>query len=279
MQKINESTLEQACMGWFNQIGYQTVFGPNVLPETDNPLRIDVKEVVLKNTLQKSLIKINPQTNIKIIDEAIEEILKPASVSLISKNQEIHEKYVKGVKVLHKDKNGKDSATVVKIFDFDNPQNNDFLAINQFSVKGAVNNRRPDIVVFINGLPLIVFELKNPADESVGITECFNQIQTYKNDIEDLFVYNLACVLADGNAKIGSLTANIERFMPWRTITGLKDDGKGKHQEEVLIKGFFNKEFILDYLRYFVVFSDEKEGIAKKIAGYHQFHAVRKSAG
>jgi type I restriction enzyme R subunit len=265
-------------MKWLGEIGYETLCGYDVLPESLNPIRADIKEVVLKENLKNSLLKINPKINVEIIKEAIKEILMPSSVSLYAKNFETYKKYVKGIKVLHKNKNGQDDVSIVKIFDFDNPENNEFLAINQFSIQGSINKRRPDIVVFINGLPLIVFELKNPANEDADIKDCFNQIQTYKTDIEDLFTYNLACILSDGaNAKLGSLSADFERFMPWKTITGKKEECAGKHPDEVLIKGLLNKEFLLDYLKYFVVFENDNKKIIKKIAGYHQFHAARKA--
>ncbi|MCL2484774.1 MAG: type I restriction endonuclease subunit R [Endomicrobia bacterium] len=264
-------------MQWFEDIGYQTFFGPDVLPDTNTPLRADIKDVVLKDNLKASLKNINPQIADNILNEAFDIISKPNETSIIANNKKFYTYFTEGVKVLHKNDNGADTATIVKLFDFENVKNNEFIAINQFTIAGK-QNRRPDIIVFINGLPLAVIELKNPAEPKADIHNAFNQIQTYKNDIEDLFYYNLACVVADGaKARLGSLTGSMEWFLPWRTIAGEREENKGRYEEEVLIKGFFNKEFILDYIRYYVIFEDSGKDTIKKIAGYHQFHAVRKA--
>jgi len=165
------------------------------------------------------------------------------------------------------------------LIDFDHPAKNEFLAVNQFTIQGKDKKRRPDIIVFLNGFPLCVLELKNPASEKASIREAYHQINTYKHDIEDLFDYNLACIISDGaNARIGSVTANFERYMPWKTITGQKEEDLcGKFEAEILIKGFFNKEYFLDYLKYFVIYEEHKSSTIKKIAAYHQSHSVRKA--
>jgi len=167
---------------------------------------------------------------------------------------------------------------VVKIIDFQNPDNNDFLVVNQFTIKGTKGNRRPDLVVFINGIPISVIELKNPADENADIFKAYNQLQTYKDEIEDLFVYNEALVISDGiNARVGSLTATDERYMYWRTIKDETDKPLLEYELDTLIQGFFDKEHLLDYIQNFVLFEDDGKQIIKKIAGYHQFHAVREA--
>ncbi|HHH37239.1 MAG TPA: type I restriction endonuclease subunit R, partial [Epsilonproteobacteria bacterium] len=162
--------------------------------------------------------------------------------------------------------------------DFENPTNNDFLVVNQFTIKGSKGNRRPDLVVFINGLPIAVIELKNPADENADIFKAYNQLQTYKDEIEDLFVYNEALIISDGiNARVGSLSATDERYMYWRTVKDEHDKPQLEYELNTLIKGFFDKEHIIDYIQNFILFEDDGKNIIKKIAAYHQFHAVREA--
>jgi type I restriction enzyme R subunit len=184
---------------------------------------------------------------------------------------------LQGIPVEIKTDDGK-KGEVLKVIDFEEVKNNHFLVVNQYTIKGTKGNRRPDLVVFINGLPIAVLELKNPADENADIYKAYNQLQTYKDEVEDLFVYNEALVISDGiNARIGSLTASDERFMFWRTIKDENDKPQLEYELDTLIKGFFNKEYFLDYIQNFVLFEDDGKSIIKKIAGYHQFHAVREA--
>ncbi len=166
----------------------------------------------------------------------------------------------------------------VKVIDYENPDNNDWVAANQFTVVEGQHNRRPDVILFINGLPLVVLELKNPADEDATIWSAFNQLQTYKHQIATLFNYNALLVISDGlEARVGSLTADTERFMPWRTIEGEELAPASMPQLQVLVQGLFEKRRLLNFIRYFVVFEDDGKEVVKKIAGYHQFHAVNRA--
>lgn len=278
MAMINEDTLEMACLGWFGEIGWVTYYGPDVLPSFEGALRENLRQVVLPSHVAAALKRLNPGVPSWILDEALRELLYLNGTSLLSNNKKIQGYFIHGIQVKHQTSDGHDTATWVKVLDFEDVHQNEFLVINQFTVQGATRRRRPDIVAFINGLPVVVIELKNPADETCDIVGAFHQIQTYKNDVEDLFYYNVACVIADGSlARIGSLTANLERFMPWRTIVGDRDDKRGRFEEEVLIKGFFQKEFLLDYIQHFILFDHSQKEVIKKIAGYHQFHAVRRA--
>lgn len=275
---INESVLENYCMEYFRAIGYQTMSGPDILPDGINPLRVDVRQPYLPENIKAALFRLNPKVAQPVLDEAYQLLTNPQDATLIARNETVYHYLTDGIKVAHKNAEGEDTATEVKIIDFDRPDNNEFLAVNQFTIQGDVNVRRPDIVVFINGLPLAVLELKNPANEKTDISAAYNQIQTYKADIPDLFNYNLACILSDGIvARIGSLSANEERYMPWRTLHGEKRDNPTEHEAEILIKGFFDKAQLLDYLQYFVVFEKDDAKTVKKIAGYHQFWGVRKT--
>ncbi len=202
-----------------------------------------------------------------------------AEPSLETRNHGFHQKIVEGVTVEYTRPDGSIGGALVRVFDFDNPDNNDWVAVNQFTVVEGQNNRRPDVIVFINGLPIGLMELKNPADENATIWSAFQQIQTYKAQIPSLFTYNELLIISDGmEARVGSLTADTERFMPWRTIEGEELAPPSLPQLQVVIEGLLDKRRLLDFIRYFVVFEDEGGGVlVKKIAGYHQFHAVNRA--
>lgn len=227
--------------------------------------------------LRERLQIINPTIPAAAIEDAIHQVVNPNLPSLLQANQQFHRWLRDGVKVEYQ-KDGETIGDFVRLLDFDNPDNNDWAAINQFTIKGPHNTKRPDILVFVNGLPLGVLEMKNPGKEKTDIWEAFDQLQTYKEQIPDLFVTNELLVIADGaTARVGSLTADKEWFMQWRTIDGEKLDPLGQFREsETLIRGMFQKDLLLDCLRNFILFEDDGV-IIKKIAGYHQFHAVRKA--
>ena len=274
---INEEQVEQLAIEWFKELGYEYFLGVDIAPESENPQRSSYQEVLLQKRLHVSLCKLNPTLPKSAIDEAIHLLKKPQNATLIQNNRDFHQMLLQGVSIEIK-KDEESRGDVVKLIDFENPKNNDFVIVNQFTIKGTKGNRRPDVVVFINGLPVSVIELKNPADENADIFKAYNQLQTYKDEIEDLFVCNEALVISDGiHARIGSLTATDERFMYWRTIKNEKDRPRLEYELETLIKGFFNKEHLLDYIQNFVLFEDDGKKIIKKIAGYHQFHAVKEA--
>ena len=242
-----------------------------------NPERRDYHEVILKRYLQESLEKINPHLPFNAIEQAIALVLKSESLDLITNNRAFHRLLLEGVPVEYR----KDDKTIhdrAFLIDFENIANNRFLAVNQFTIQGTKRPRRLDVACFINGLPIAVLELKSPDDENVDIWDAFNQLQTYKDEISDLFVFNEALVVSDGyNARIGALTANQERFSPWRAVKNEDDKPLLEWQLENLVRGFFDREMLLDYIRFFVLFENDGGAIIKKIAGYHQFHAVREA--
>jgi type I restriction enzyme R subunit len=274
---ITEEQLELLCLEWFRDHGYDIVFGPDIGPEGDYPERKDYSEVVLRGRLTDALQRINKGMPLATIEEAVDHVLKQHHHSLIKNNQSFHQMLMKGVTVIH-EQDGEKRGDTVKLIDFKDVKANQFLAVNQYSIKGIKQARRPDIVVFINGLPLFVIELKNPADENADIWAAFDQIQTYKEEISDLFVFNEACIISDGaNARMGSLTADTERFMYWRTVSNEKDKPLLEYELETLVKGFFNQELLLEYIHDFVLFEDDGSKLIKKIAGYHQFHGVKEA--
>ena len=274
---INEDQLEQLCLDWFREVGFEYANGYDIAPDGEAPEREDYRQIVLTGRLLDALARINPQIPPSALEEAAHEISKPEHPSLIQNNRAFHRLLIDGIKVQFNQ--GDEKITDhVQLIDFQNPDNNQFLVVNQFTVQGSKMNRRPDVVVFINGLPIAVIELKNPADENADVWDAHNQLQTYKEEIPDLFAFNEALVVSDGiTARIGSLTANKERFMPWRTIKNENDKPLLEYELEKVVRGFFDRELLLDYIRYFVLFEQDGDAIIKKIAGYHQFHAVREA--
>ena len=277
MVKTSENTLEQTTLDWFSFLGWDTTFGPDISPDGPAQEREDYDQVVLVGRLQTALENINPNIPSDAIEEAIRKITRVESPGLIENNRRFHKMLTDGVDVSFM----QDGIVVhdkVWLLDLEEPENNDWLAVNQFTVVEDRKNRRPDIVVFVNGLPLGVIELKNPADEKATIRHAFNQLQTYKSDIPGLFIYNELLVLSDGlEARAGTLSSGWDRFMPWRTIDGKEVAPRGTVQLEVLLKGVFEKRRFLDLVLNFIIFDDDGSAIAKKAAAYHQFHAVNKA--
>lgn len=285
---MNEEQLENLCLDWFRDGGWDVLHGPDIAPDSDNPLRNDYAQVVLDGRLRAAFEKINKHLPAAQIDHCYEQfkaiVLKPESLDLITNNRAFHRLLLEGVPVEYKKDDGEPVTDHAFIIDFDNLTNNTFSVVNQFTITGTKQPRRPDVICFINGLPIAVLELKSPSDENADIWDAFNQLQTYKDEVSDLFIFNEALVVSDGyTARVGSLTANQERFMPWRTIKNENDKPLLEWQLETMVRGFFDRELLLDYIRFFVLFEtdgtlDQATGvIIKKIAGYHQFHAVREA--
>jgi type I restriction enzyme R subunit len=274
---ITESVVEQTALTWFESLGYSVESGPAISPGEPGSEREDYDQVVLLGSLQTALENINPNIPPEAISEAVRKITRTESPSLIENNRRFHRMLTDGVDVSYMH-DGREVHDKVWLLDLDDLENNDWLAVNQFTVIEDRRNRRPDIVIFVNGLPLGVIELKNPADEKATIRHAFNQLQTYKTDIPGLFIYNELLVISDGlEARGGTLTSGWDRFMPWRTIDGKEIAPRGSVELEVLLKGVFDKRRFLDLVLNFVVFEDDGAIIAKKAAAYHQFHAVNKA--
>jgi type I restriction enzyme R subunit len=275
---ITEDQLEQLCLAWFKTIGYDYVCGYDIAPDGESPERSDYRQVVLHDRLLACLQRLNPTIPYSTLVQVAFQVAKPESPSLIKNNKAFHSCLLEGVKVSFKDTVGEEKTDYVKLVDFANTANNQFLVVNQYTISGSKGNRRPDVIVFVNGLPLAVLELKNPADSNADIWSAFQQLQTYKDEISDLFIFNEALVVSDGlNARVGSLTASKERFLPWRVVNNEHDKPQFEYFLETLVKGFFKPELFLDYLRHFVLFEQADDVTIKKIAGYHQFHAVREA--
>lgn len=274
---ISEDQLEQLCLAWFQAIGYDAVNGYDIAPDGDSPERLDYRQVVLFERLLSQLQKINPHIPLEVLERVSQQISKPESPVLVKSNHAVHRLLLEGVKVDFKI-DGEEKTDYVALLDFATVSNNQFLVVNQYTLASSKGHRRPDVLVFVNGLPLAVLELKNPADANADIWSAYQQLQTYKDEISDLFTFNAALVVSDGlHARVGSLTANKERFLPWRTLANEDDKPLFEYRLETLVKGFFQPELFLDYLHYFILFEQDDGQLIKKIAGYHQFHAVREA--
>ncbi len=272
---MTEDQLEQEALGWLTEVGYTHRYGPDIAPDGDSPERADYLQVLLPFRLRAAIHRLNPQIPTLAKEDALKQVMELGVPSLLAANRQFHKFLVNGVPVQYPVE-GETRGDFVRLIDWEQPLGNEWLAINQFSIKGPHHTRRPDIILFINGLPLVLIELKNPADENADIWKAFDQIQTYKEQIADVFQYNELLVISDGSeARLGSLSASAERFMQWRTIDGVTLDPLGQFNElETLVRGLLAPAMLLDYLRYFVLFEDDGT-LVKKVAGYHQFHAVR----
>ncbi|MBK6617169.1 MAG: type I restriction endonuclease subunit R [Nitrosomonas sp.] len=284
MTKLTESAIEELAIKLFEQLGYSHIHAPDIAPDGDHPERTRYDEVLLTSRLQKALERINPGMTVTVLQTALKEVERIHSPELLSNNETFHRLLTEGVKVSYQQA-GNERGDIVWLIDFENPGNNEFVVASQFTVIENNQNKRPDLVVFVNGIPLVVIELKNATDENTTIKSAFKQLETYKQSIPSLFTYNALLVISDGlEAKAGSLSAGISRFMTWKTADGKVEASHLVSQLETLIKGMLNKKTLLDLVRHFVVFEqsrkeDPQTGVisistVKKIAAYHQYYAV-----
>ena len=273
MGQVTESMTEAETLAWFEALGYEVVAGPDLAPDGITPERKSYKQVILTERLEAALHRLNPDLPPAAIEDALGVLTSASTPGQFAGNHEFHLWLTLGVQVYWQ-QDGETKGTRARLVDFNDPDKNDWLVANQFTIMGR-KERRPDAVVFLNGLPIAVIELKNAADENADVWAAFRQLQTYKEEIPELFRTNELLIASDGvYARLGSLTANAERFMAWRTIDGKTLNPLGAFSElETLIRGLFDKSRLLDYLRHFIVFDTGEN--AKMIAAYHQFHAVR----
>ena len=277
--QFNEDDLEQVALEWLKSLGYDYKKGNEISTAGLAPERKSDKDVVLHERLEKALRKINSDIHPRFIEKAIHELTLEKSPNLLENNLTFHENLINGIEIEDYDDEGQSIVEIVKIVDFEHPQNNDFLAVNQLTVVNGDYTKRPDIVLFINGLPIVVIELKNSTNETVGVEDGYHQLETYKMRIPQLFTFNEVLITSDGiNTKAGSLTANYDRFMTWRSKDGETESSSSLASLDVLIHGMLNPETLLDLIRYFVLFQDDGKGhISKILAAYHQYYAVNKA--
>jgi len=285
--KITENTIEEFTIELLEHLGYQYIYAPDIAHDGERPERNSYEDVLLTCRLQDAICRINPKIPTDSQEEALKEIQRINSPELLANNETFHRMLTEGIKVTYQ-KDGHQRGDLVWLIDFENPENNEFVVANQFTVIENGNNKRPDVVLFINGIPLVVIELKNPADENATVKSAFKQLQTYKAIIPSLFTYNSFMIISDGlEAKAGSLSAGLTRFMAWKSADGKEEASNLVSQLETLINGMLNKETLLDLFRHFIVFEkskkeDTKTGIVtistvKKLAAYHQYYAVNRA--
>lgn len=287
MAKLCESEIEELAIEELVNSGYKYVPGPEIAPDSLGAERNDYSDVILKSRLIQAMTKLNPGIPYNAILDACKRLVRNSSSDLLTDNENFHKMLVDGVPVEYRE-DGDIKGNLVKICDFSEKNNNEFLAVNQFTIIENNVNKRPDIILFINGLPMVIIELKNPADENATIRKAYDQIVTYRNSIPSLFVFNEICIISDGlEAKAGSLTASFSRFSRWKTKDGFKEASKFDDELTTLIRGMLNPDTLKDYIRNFVTFEqskteDKKTKIikvetVKKIAAYHQYYAVNKA--
>lgn len=273
---LTESVIEDATLDWLDILEWQVVHGCDIAPEMQAAERTDYAQVVLEKRLRDALARLNQELPHEALDDAFRKLTQPEGPTLEAHNRAVHRLLVDGVTVEYRTADGTIRGAQARVIDFANPDNNDWLAVNQYSVSENKHTRRPDVVLFINGLPLILIELKNAADENATIWSAFQQFQTYKAELPTLFAYNALLVVSDGlEARIGTLTAGREWFKPWRTTSGETPADPRLPELQVMIEGVFEKRRLLDLIGNFIVFEDDgSSALVKKVSGYHQFHAV-----
>jgi len=285
--KITENEIELFAIELLEKQGFKYIYAPDIAPDSENPMRESFEDVILKEKLKKSLVGINPNLDYDLIDDAMKQILRLKSTELLVDNEAFHKMLTEGITV-ERQQDGITRGEIVKLIDFDDVMSNNFIVMNQFTVVEDGINKRPDLILFINGLPLVVVELKNPVDENATIRSAYKQIQTYKSVIPSLFTYNAFCVISDGlEAKAGTISAGLTRFMSWKSVDGKSEASKLISQVETLINEMLNPITLLDLIRSFIVYEkstheDSKTGITtietvKKLAAYHQYYAVNKA--
>ncbi|MGI6319883.1 MAG: type I restriction endonuclease subunit R [Bacteroidales bacterium] len=276
MAVISEDNIEQIIIQEFIELGYRYINGTDISPDGSMPER-EYNEVVLKNRLQEAIAKLNPTIPYEAQEEALRKVLRSDSPELFQNNYQFHKYLTEGIDVEYRKKD-RIAGDKVWLIDYESPSNNEFLVINQFTVIEGNTNKRPDVILFVNGLPLVVIELKNAADENADVNAAFNQLQTYKQTIPSLFQYNALLIASDGwDALYGSLTSPKQFFVPWKSIDGQLVADENIPQMEVMAKGMLNKEVLPDLIRHFTIFHQNKEQITKIVPRYHQYFAVNKA--
>ncbi|MBZ0184473.1 MAG: type I restriction endonuclease subunit R [Melioribacteraceae bacterium] len=287
MKPLIENDIELFAIEQLEALGYSYIHGAEIAPDADNVERESFEEVLLLKRLQNGIARINPSIPNTALADAVKQLQRISSPELIAKNEIFHRMLTEGIKVTYQ-KDGNTRGDLVWLIDFANPENNEFLVVNQFTIVENGKNKRPDVIIFVNGIPLVVIELKNAANENTTIKSAFKQIETYKNEIPSLFTYNGFNIISDGlEAKAGSLSAGLSRFMSWKTTDGRSEASHLVSQLETLIHGMLNKATLLDLIRHFIVFEETKREDSstkitviervKKLAAYHQYYAVNKA--
>ncbi len=276
MSRFSEDVVEQATLAWFEALDYEVLHGPEIAPGERDEERATYEDVLLLGRLEEAIIRLNPDAEAEAVEEAVRTVRRISSPMLVDANHHLHHLLVNGITTEFLRADGSTGYAPMRLVDYEDPDNNDWVVVNQFTVKEGNHTRRPDVLVFLNGMPVGIVELKNAASENATVWDAYQQLQTYKKELPALFTYNEAMVISDGlDARIGTLTSPRERFMPWRTIEGEELAPATKTKLEVLLRGVFERRRFLDLIRSFIVFEADGDTVIKKMAAYHQFHAVQ----
>jgi len=275
---IAESGVEEVCLDYFADLQWDVLYGPDIAPDEPLAERASYRDVVLEKRLLAAISRLNPLLSPSVIDEVIATVRRPESADVLAENWRIYRLLTTGVPIERRDESGESRHDIAWLVDFEHPQNNEFLAVNQYTVEGDQSTRRPDIVLFVNGLPLGVLELKVPGEERATLRGAYDQLRTYAAEVPALLAYNAVCLISTGTqARMGPLSGRFEHYAPWKTIDGKRLAALGSPEMEVLVRGVFEPTRFLDLIRNFISFSDERNGVIKRLAKYHQFHAVNKA--
>lgn len=275
---IAESAVEEVCLEYFDELGWSVLYGPDIAPEEAHSERTTYRDVLLEGRLSVAVDRLNPGISPTERADIVATFRRPESLDLKAENWRTYSMLTRGVPYECRQADGTTRADLARLIDFDEPSNNDFVAVNQFTVEGDNHTRRPDIVAFVNGIPLGIIELKVPGKERATLRGAFDQLRTYAGQIPALMSFSACCMVSTGTqARIGPLPEHFEHFAPWKTIDGTELAPAGSPEMEVLVRGVFDKARFLDLVRNFVTFGDERSGLAKRLAKYHQFHAVNKA--
>ena len=274
---VSEAAVEQVALSWLSSLGWQTAYGPDIAPGTPGAERTDFTEIVLEEHLRDALLNLNPNLPPSALETGLRNLINPEGPTLETRNRAFHHALTRGTTVPVRGPDGTMTGVPAAVVDFENPDNNDWLAVNQFTVKENQSTWRADIVLFLNGLPLGIIELKNPADENTDVWDAWQQLQTYENELPTLFSLNEFLMVSDGlHARIGPLTAGKEWFKPWKTMDDDTQGAANLPELQVMMEGVCDRSNFLAQVRDFIVFDDDGSGkLIKKMAGYHQFHAVQ----
>lgn len=275
---IAESGVEEVCLDYFADLRWEVLYGPDIAPDEDRAERSSYRDVLLEQRLRAAICLLNPSLSPAAVDEVVATVRRPESADVLAENWRIYKLLTTGVPIERRNDSGESRHDIAWLIDFDHPDRNEFLAVNQYTLEGDKSTRRPDIVLFINGLPLGVLELKVPGEERATLRGAYDQLRTYAAEIPALLAYNAVCVISTGTqARMGPLSGRFEHYAPWKTIDGKKLAAVGTPEMEVLVRGVFEPARFLDLVRNFISFSDERSGVIKRLAKYHQFHAVNKA--
>ena len=274
---VSEADVETTALSWLSSLGWQVAYGPDIAPDTPGAERTDFTQVVLEERLRDALLNLNPDLPPSALETGLRSLINTEGPTLEARNRAFHHALTRGVTVPVRRPDGTTSGEPANVVDFENPANNDWLAVNQFTMKENQSTRRADIVLFLNGIPLGIIELKNPADENADVWDAWNQLQTYKAELPTLFSMNEMLMVSDGlHARVGTLTAGKEWFKPWKTMEDQEPGAANLPELQVMLEGVCEQSNFLNILRDFIVFDDDGSGkLIKKMAGYHQFHAVQ----